>query len=45
MDCDIVEAFEDRVNAFQVVYSPWPIFGDYVMATWLHPHKEKVVKA
>ena len=34
MDCDIVEAFKDRVNAFQVVCSPWPIFVDYVMATW-----------
>ena len=45
VDCDIVEAFEDRVNAFQVVCSPWPVFVDYVMATWLRPHKEKFVKA
>ncbi|XP_068466601.1 PKS-NRPS hybrid synthetase cheA-like [Phaseolus vulgaris] len=33
VDCDIVEAFEDRVNALRVVYSPWPIFVDYVMDT------------
>ncbi|XP_068498050.1 uncharacterized protein [Phaseolus vulgaris] len=45
VDCDIVEAFEDRVNAFRVVCSPWPIFVDYVMDTWLRPHKEKFVKA
>jgi len=45
VDCDIVEAFEDRVNALQVVYSPWPIFVDYVMDTWLCPHKENFVKA
>ncbi|XP_068471557.1 uncharacterized protein [Phaseolus vulgaris] len=45
VDCDIVEAFEDRVNALQVVCSPWPIFVDYVMDTWLRPHKEKFVKA
>jgi len=43
--CDIVEAFEDRVNALRVVCSPWLIFVDYVMDTWLHPHKEKFVKA
>jgi len=41
VDCDIVEAFEDRVNAFQVVCSPWPIFVDYVIDTWLRPYKEK----
>ncbi|XP_068471255.1 uncharacterized protein [Phaseolus vulgaris] len=45
VDCDIVEAFEDRVNALRVVCSPWPIFVDYVMDTWLRPHKEKFVKA
>ncbi|XP_068466587.1 uncharacterized protein [Phaseolus vulgaris] len=45
VDCDIVEAFEDRVNALRVVCSPWPIFVDYVMDTWLRPHKEKIVKA
>jgi len=33
VDCDIVEVFEDRVNALQVVCSPWSIFVDYVMAT------------
>jgi len=44
VDCDIVEAFEDRVNAFQAVYSPWPIFVDYEIRTWLRPHKEKFVK-
>ncbi|XP_068504242.1 uncharacterized protein [Phaseolus vulgaris] len=45
VDCDIVEAFEDRVNALRVVCSPWPIFVDYMMDTWLRPHKEKFVKA
>jgi len=45
VDCDIVEAFEDCVNALQVVCSSWPIFVDYVMVTWLRPHKEKFVKA
>jgi len=45
VDYGIVEAFEDRVNALEVVCSPWPIFVDYVMATWLRPHKEKIVKA
>jgi len=45
VDCDIVEAFQDRVNAFQVGCSPWPIFVDYVMGTWLHPHKEIFLKA
>ncbi|XP_068501365.1 protein FAR1-RELATED SEQUENCE 6-like [Phaseolus vulgaris] len=45
VDCDIVEAFEDRVNALRVVCSPWPIFVDYVMDTWLRLHKEKFVKA
>ena len=45
MDFDIVEAFEDRVNAFQVVCSLWPIFVDYVMVAWLRPHKEKIVRA
>jgi len=45
VDCDIVEAFEDRVHALRVVCSPWPVFVDYVMDTWLRPHKEKFVKA
>ncbi|XP_068504274.1 uncharacterized protein [Phaseolus vulgaris] len=45
VDCDIVEVFEDRVNTLRVVCSPWPIFVDYVMDTWLRPHKEKIVKA
>ena len=45
VDCDIVEAFEDRVNALLVVCSPWPIFIDYVMDTWLRSHKENFVKA
>ncbi|XP_068466406.1 uncharacterized protein [Phaseolus vulgaris] len=34
VDCGIVEAFEDRVNALEAVCSPWPIFVDYVMTTW-----------
>jgi len=45
VNCDIVEAIEDRVNVFQVVCSSWPIFVNYVMGTWLRLHKEKFVMA
>ncbi|XP_068461555.1 PKS-NRPS hybrid synthetase cheA-like [Phaseolus vulgaris] len=45
VDCENVESYEHRVEAFNVVCSPWPIFTEYVISTWLNPHKEKFVKA
>jgi len=44
MDCDNVEEFGHCVQSFEAVCSPWPIFVNYVNATWLIPHKEKFVK-
>jgi len=32
------------VEAFNVVCSAWLIFTEYVISTWLNPHKEKFVK-
>ena len=45
VDFQNVESYEHRVEAFNVVCSPWPIFTEYVISTWLNPHKEKFVKA
>ncbi|XP_068466719.1 uncharacterized protein [Phaseolus vulgaris] len=45
VDCENVESYEHRVEALNVVCSPWPIFTEYVISTWLNPHKEKFVKA
>jgi len=44
VDCDNVQAYEHRVQTLQVVRSPWSIFIEYVISTWLNPHKEKFVK-
>jgi len=44
VDCENVESCEHCVEAFNVVCSPWPIFTEYVISTWL-THKEKFVKA
>ena len=30
---------------FEIAYSPWPMFVDYVNQTWIIPHKERFVKA
>jgi len=45
VDCETEQKFEDCVIAFKVVCSPWPIFVDYVLSTWVLPYKEKFVKA
>jgi len=45
VDCDDPVQFEHHVQAFQVFCSPWPIFVDYIIGTWLVSHKEKFVKA
>jgi len=44
VDCENVESYEHRVEAFNVVCSPWLIFTKYVISYWLNPHKEKFVK-
>ena len=33
VDCENVESYEHRVEAFNVVCSPWPIFTEYVIST------------
>jgi len=45
VDCQNVESYEHRVEAFNVVCSPWHIFTKYVISTWLNPDKKKFLKA
>ncbi|KAH1198010.1 hypothetical protein GmHk_18G051660 [Glycine max] len=37
--------FDGCLMKFEIAYSPWPMFVDYVNQTWIIPHKERFVKA
>ncbi|KAH1242526.1 Protein FAR1-RELATED SEQUENCE 5 [Glycine max] len=45
VDCPSEQEFPEHLQRFQVVYSPWPMFIDYVCETWIVPHKEKFITA
>ncbi|KAL5138354.1 PKS-NRPS hybrid synthetase [Glycine soja] len=33
--------FDECLKKFEMTFSPWPMFVDYVKETWIIPHKEK----
>ncbi|KAH1226487.1 hypothetical protein GmHk_11G033129 [Glycine max] len=39
------QQFDECLIKFEITYSPWPMFVDYVNQTWLIPHQERFVKA
>jgi len=43
MYCHDVSLYEDRLNAFKKHASGCSVFFEYVMNTWVDPHKEKFV--
>ena len=45
VDCPSKQEFDDCLMKFEIAYSPWPMFVDYVKQTWLIPHKERFVTA
>ncbi|KAH1266456.1 hypothetical protein GmHk_01G001946 [Glycine max] len=45
VDCPFEHQFDDCLKKFEIVWSPWSMFVDYVNQTWIIPHKEKFVKA
>ena len=45
VDCLSKQDFDDCLMKFEIAYSPWPMFVDYVKQTWLIPHKERFVTA
>ncbi|KAH1238627.1 hypothetical protein GmHk_08G023250 [Glycine max] len=44
VDCYSERQFYDCLKKFEIAYSPWPMFVDYVNQTSIIPHKEKFVK-
>ena len=45
MDYPSEQQFDECLIKFEITYSPWPMFVDYVNQTWLIPHQERFVKA
>ena len=45
VDCPSGHQFAESLQKFQIAYSPWPMFIDYVNDTWIIPHKEKFITA
>jgi len=45
MDCPIEIEYDDCLMKFEIAYSPWPMFVDYVKQTWLIPYRQIFVKA
>ena len=45
MDCPIEIEYDDCLMKFEIAYSPWPMFVDYVEQTWLIPYRQIFVKA
>jgi len=39
----LCDAFMECVKCFEVFFSPWPLFFEYVNDTWIIPYKEKFV--
>jgi len=44
IDSPFKHQFDDCLKKFEIAYSPWPMFVDYVHQTWMIPHKERFVK-
>ncbi|KAL5161406.1 hypothetical protein HKD37_07G018686 [Glycine soja] len=44
IDSPFKHQFDDCLKKFEIAYSPWPMFVDYVHQTWIIPHKERFVK-
>ena len=44
VDYPFEQEFNDSLMKFEIVCSPWSMLVDYVMQTWLIPHKHKFVK-
>ncbi|KAL5158867.1 Protein FAR1-RELATED SEQUENCE 5 [Glycine soja] len=43
VDCPSEQQFDEWLKKFEMVWSPWSMFVDYVKDTWIIPHKEKFV--
>ena len=45
VDCPTEIEYDDCLMKFEIVWSSWPMFVDYVKQTWLIPHRQRFVKA
>ena len=45
VDCPSKQQFDECLKKFEIAYSPWAMFVDYVNQTWVIPHKERFVKS
>ncbi|KAL5141576.1 Protein FAR1-RELATED SEQUENCE 5 [Glycine soja] len=45
VDCPNESSFDEYLKNFEMDFSLWPMFVDYVCQTWVIPHKERFVKA
>ncbi|KAH1212687.1 hypothetical protein GmHk_14G040824 [Glycine max] len=40
IDCPSKEEFDECLKKFEIAFSPWSMFVDYVNQTWIIPHKD-----
>ena len=45
VDCPSEQQFAESLQKFQIAYSPWSMFVDYVNDTWIILHKAMCITA